>query len=218
MSPSVSVIIPVHSVEGCDELLERNLLSLHAQSYWDWEAVVSDDSGDPLLKELAERYGARYHRNPGSPGMANNTNHAMDRARGGLLKILFMDDFFYDPESLADMVGGIGRSSMWSAAACTHTMDGVNCFNDHRPFYSHSENTIGSPSVTIFRREVDERFDPKYRWVLDLDLYRRIFARFGRPRLNYRVDVAIGIGRHQETQRIPDREKLREQAEMAAQQ
>lgn len=218
MSAAVSVIIPVHSVEGCDELLERNLLSLHAQGYWDWEAIVSDDSGDPNLKELAGRYGARYCVNPGQNGMAHNTNHAWSKAVGEMVKILFMDDFFYDQDSLEDMVASLPKSGMWAACACTHTADGVGTFNDHRPFYSRSENTIGSPSVTIFRKGMEERFDPAYRWVLDLDLYRRAFERYGTPRLNYRIDVVIGLGKHQETQRIPDREKLREQAELAQKQ
>lgn len=214
MSAAVSVIVPVHSVEGCDLLLERNLSSIHAQGYWDWDIVVSDDSGDRNLKELAERYGARYFVNPGQNGMAHNTNHAMSKAQGEMVKILFMDDMLADQESLGDMASHLPRGSMWGACACMHTTDGINAFNPHRPFYSHSENTIGSPSVTIFRKGFGELFDPSYRWVLDLDLYRRLYQRFGLPRLNYRVDVVIGLGKHQETERIPSREKVREEMEL----
>lgn len=210
--PKVSIVVPIYEMENAQAFLERNLLSIYIQSFDDYEIVISDDSENDNLKTWLKKFDLpiRYFKNPGSHGMANNSNYGINQSQGELIKILYQDDYFYDSRSLENIIKHFTPTYNWLATGCTHTLDGVNFFNNHRPYYSESENTIGSPSVITFRREVLERFDPNFYWVLDLDLYKRLFRLYGKPKIYDAVNVVIGVGMHQETQKLSDERKILE--------
>lgn len=194
------------------ELLERNLKSIYIQNYDNYEVVISDDSKDNTLRDwvITLDMPIQYYRNMSSPGMANNTNNAINNSHGRLVKILFQDDFFYDSRSLENIVKHFTPTCWWLATGCTHTIDGRNLFNDHKPYYSESENTIGSPSVITFRREITSRFDPNFKWVLDLDWYKQLYRRYGKPKIFDQTNVVIGIHMGQETAKLSDSLKNQE--------
>lgn len=217
--PKVSMIVPIWDMQNIPlaiSLLERNLESIRKQGFTDYEVIVSDDSvGDDLYKWLV-KYTAdmglqvEYCRNPGNKGMANNTNYAIEQANGDIIKILFQDDYLYTRSSLQDIVQHFTPTFNWLVTSCVHTYDGMQVFNPHHPHYSYSENTIGSPSVLAFRREVRERFDPQFHWVLDLDLYRRLFKHYGRPKMLHHVNVVIGLHEGQMTNKLTYQQKTQE--------
>lgn len=192
--------------------LERNLKSIYIQSFDDYEIVLSDDSEDDQLGDWIRTLDMpiKYVKNQGNKGMANNSNNAINHASGELIKILYQDDFFYDSRSLEKIKDHFTDRTMWLVTGCTHTMNGITTFNDHKPFYSNSENTIGSPSVLTFRQEIKERFDPTFHWVLDLDLYQRIYRKYGKPKIYDAVNVVIGIHSNQKTYLLSDQEKTKE--------
>lgn len=208
--PKVSIIIPIYNMDNATAFLERNLDSIISQNFTDYEIIVSDDSNDDTLKTWLSRYPVTYYKNLGVKGMAHNTNNAINQANGELIKILFQDDYFYNHSSLRTIVRHFTERTWWFATGCTHSMDGVHTFNDHKPYYSESDNTIGSPSVVTFRREITERFDPNFHWVLDLDLYRRLYRKYGKPKVYDQVNVVIGIGLHQKTHHLTDERKALE--------
>lgn len=206
----VSICVPIYSMDNGTYFLERNLMSIFLQKYKNYEVIISDDSGDDFFETWLRKYSnypIYYYKNPGSRSMADNTNNAIDQATGELVKILFQDDYFAHTDALGDIVKHFTDRTMWLATGCTHTMDGVNTFNDHRPFYSESENTIGSPSVLTFRREIKERFDPNFHWVLDLDLYKRLYRLYDKPKIYDPVNVVIGIHLGQKTNLLSDERK-----------
>lgn len=207
--PKISIAIPVYEMDNAIELLDRNLKSIYIQSYDDYEIVVSDDSENDQIKIWLSKIDLpiKYYRNTGPHGMANNTNNAINHSDGDLIKILFQDDMFYDSRSIENIISHFTDRTMWLVTGCTHTMDGVNFFNDHRPYYSESENTIGSPSVVTFRQAVKERFDPNFHWVLDLDFYKQLYRAYGKPKIYDQVSVIIGIGTHQTTSKLSDQRK-----------
>lgn len=212
---TISIVVPVYQMENWQYFLQRNLMSIAQQNFRDYEVIVSDDSEgneiqEWLTLELPVNLGCVYVKNPRQKGMANNTNNAIDNAEGKLVKILFQDDYFYHRDALGDIVKHFTPTCWWLATGCTHSMDGVNTFNDHRPYYSESENTIGSPSVLTFRHEIKQRFDPNFKWVLDLDLYKQLYFQYGKPKVYDSINVVIGIGFHQETNKLSDQEKLKE--------
>lgn len=199
-------------MDGAQDFLERNLKSIYIQSFDDYEIVISDDSDDDYLKIWLSKIELpiRYFKNPGTHSMANNSNYAIDQAQGELIKILYQDDYFYDSRSLENIVKAFTPTCKWLVTGCTHTLDGINFFNDHQPYYSESENTIGSPSVLTFKREITERFDPNFHWVLDLDLYKRLYQKYNKPKIYDQVNVVIGVGLHQKTNLLSDQRKALE--------
>lgn len=217
--PKVSILVPVYTAGDWVTLTKRNLDSIAIQDYRDYEVVVSDDSDDGQLYEWLKGYthatGLEVTYEQTSPaadkGMASNTNRAWDMATGDLVKILYQDDYFYRPDSLGHMVRAFTPKTYWMAATCLHTYDGLTLFNEHRPYYSTSENTVGSPSVTMFLREIPDRFDPNFDWVFDLDLYRRLFQKYGVPKIVARTTVVIGLHPDQMTNKLSDEQKINEQ-------
>lgn len=199
-------------MDNAQYFLERNLKSIYIQEFDDYEIVISDDSDTDELKVWLSTLDMpiRYVRNKGAKGMANNTNNAINHASGDLIKILYQDDYFWSSRSLEKIVEHFTPTTTWLATGCTHTMDGQSFFNDHKPYYSESENTIGSPSVITFKREVRERFDPNFHWVLDLSFYKDLYRRYGKPKIYDAVNVVIGVHLGQKTHLLSDERKALE--------
>lgn len=209
----ISIVIPVYDMDNGRYFLERNLTSIAAQTFKNYEIVISDDGNlKDVIAEIVSKLkiGCVYVVNPRTPGMANNTNNAIDNTTGKLIKILFQDDYFHNTESLSEIIKHFTPTCSWLATGCTHSLDGINTFNDHRPYYSDSENTIGSPSVITFKREVKQRFDSNFQWVLDLDWYKQLYQEYGKPKIYDQPNVVIGVGLHQETNKLSDQQKAKE--------
>lgn len=211
-SPLVSITIPTYSMQGKGlYFLERLLKSIELQSFDDYEVVVTDDSTDDRIQNFClQVQGLRYFKNEKRLGMAKNTNRGINEAKGEIIKILYQDDYFAHRHALRDLVKHMTPSFMWLATSCVHSPDGVHWFAEHHPFYSRDANTIGSPSVIMFRKEVLERFDERMSWVLDLDFYKRMFKKYGLPKIANQVNVVIGIGPHQTTYLLSDEDKNKE--------
>jgi glycosyltransferase involved in cell wall biosynthesis len=200
-------------MENALAFLGRSLERISTQDFKDYEIVITDDSPDNAIEEwlnIQAVPGLRYMKNTGRPGMAHNTNYAIEQAQGELVKVLFLDDYLAHDRALGEMVKHFTPQCIWLATACTHSVDGRTTFNEHKPYYSEHENTIGSPSVIMFRRDVEEKFDPEFHWVLDLDLYKRLHRRYGRPKILNTVNVVIGIHGGQMTNQLSDHRKYLE--------
>src|SRR3954451_20689542 len=89
-APRVSVLIRAYRRPA---LLANAIESVLAQTYADFEVVVSDDSGE--LGPVCERFHdprVRHSANPAPLGPAANLRRAAELARGELLAILNDDD------------------------------------------------------------------------------------------------------------------------------
>jgi glycosyltransferase involved in cell wall biosynthesis len=105
-SPSVSVCIPAYKRPL---LLRRAIASVFAQTYKDWELLISDDEDPPgetwdYLQQLPERDSrVRVMRNPGPHGQVPNINSTFRQARGTWIKPLHHDDVLR-PECLETLL------------------------------------------------------------------------------------------------------------------
>lgn len=105
-APMVSVVVPTFARP---ELLRRALLSIRAQTFTDWELIVSDDDPDSGEAErvVREVFGCdprvRTIVNTGEHGQAGNVNNGMLAANGKWIKPLFDDDAL-KPEALERFV------------------------------------------------------------------------------------------------------------------
>jgi len=105
-SLSVSVCIPTYKRPV---LVRRAIASVFAQTYKDWELLISDDEDPPgetwdYLKQLPERDSrVRVMRNLGPHGEVPNINSTFRQARGTWIKPLHSDDVLR-PECLETLL------------------------------------------------------------------------------------------------------------------
>ena len=180
----ISIVIPIYDMQDGDKFLWRNINSIMEQTYKNYEIIITK-----------------------AGKMAENTNAGIRKCRGDIVKILFMDDYFAHPNALQEIADNFDGG--WLATGCNHD-DGLELFNPHLArwnFNIHAQNTIGSPSVIAFENHEPLLFDENLSWVLDCDLYKRLYERYGEPTIIDDINVTIGVGRHQTTHIMSDEEK-----------
>ncbi len=170
--PIVSICIPYYAkMENAAALLHRCLSSIDDQTFKDYEVIITDKGS-----------------------MAKNTNTAIKQSKGKIIKILFMDDYFTDQNSLQKIVDNF--SGGWLVTGCLHNYEN-QLINPHLPQWTDDietgNNRIGSPSVMAFANKQPLLFDEKLGWLLDCDLYKRLHLRYGEPTYLYEYNVTIGI-------------------------
>jgi GT2 family glycosyltransferase len=104
--PSASIVIPTR---GRPAYLEVALASIAPQATAAGaEVVVVDDAGSsPAVRELTERFGARYEPHPGPLGLNVARNTGVARSRGELV-VFVDDDVQVAPGWLAALLGAAG--------------------------------------------------------------------------------------------------------------
>lgn len=190
----LSIVIPIHEgMQDGEYFLWRSVQSIMHQTYKDYEIIIVQEGL-----------------------MAKNTNAGIKKARGELIKILYLDDYLAHENSLREIVDNFDPTDMWMATGCLHQRTDTRDFYEdphspHLPRYSKDlytgNNTIGSPSVVTLRNEGHLLFDENLSFLLDCDLYKRYHDQFGAPKLIQDLNVVIGIGNHQTSNTMKETEK-----------
>ena len=92
--PRVSIGMPVYNGE---KYLEEAIQSILAQTYSDFELVISDNASTDKTQEICLEYAARdsrvrYHRNEKNLGAAPNYNRTFELSTGQYFKWADYDD------------------------------------------------------------------------------------------------------------------------------
>lgn len=216
-NPRMTIAVPTHGMENKGVFLRRLLDSLWNQTFQDFEIVVTDNSDDNELEEICDWYrtGIRYFKNP-IKGMAQNTNEAIKKSKGEIIKILYLDDFMAHDDALEDIWDHFKGD--WLVTGCAHTMRRTRgemyWYDEHIPSYNDNihkgDNTIGSPSVLAIKNKGHLLFDEEMTWLLDGELYKRYYEKYGPPTVIKGVNVVIGVGDHQATYILTDERKMSE--------
>lgn len=208
--PRFTIAIPTHGMEGREFFLRRTLDALWNQTLQDFEIVVTDNSEDEIIETICNYYGSiRYFRNP-IKGMAQNTNEAIRRSQGELIKILYLDDYLAHNEVLEKIWRNFKGN--WLVTGCEHN-DGTGRRNPHIPDYSGINagiNTIGSPSILTIKNDHPLLFDETMTWLLDVDYYRGLHELYGEPVILKDICTIMGLGSHQMTNILSDELKAKE--------
>ncbi|MFZ9740376.1 MAG: glycosyltransferase family 2 protein [Candidatus Nanopelagicaceae bacterium] len=193
MNPKISIAIPTFESYGKGaEFLDDLLRTIEIQTFKDFEVVISDHSEDnevfDKVGEFEDRINFCYSKNRNDRGNGPaNTNRAIDMCSGDIIKIMFQDDFFYDDEALEKIYNALNKNDeMWLLNGCNHTADhGHSFYWDFYPEFNDElldgVNTISSPSVVSFKKEVTRRFDPSLTFYMDLDFYYGMRLDYGMP-------------------------------------
>ena len=183
MQPKISIILPIHNMSNGAFFLWRAINSIMEQTFKEYEIIITREGK-----------------------MAENTNAGMARARGELIKILYLDDWFAHSEALQDIVDNFKEDDIWMITA-TNT-------NPH-PYWTDDietgNNKLGSPSALTMRKSHYLCFDNRMSWLLDVDLYKNLYRTYGKlPKILDSINVNIGIHEGQMTNILTDEEKLAE--------
>ncbi|HMO33856.1 MAG TPA: glycosyltransferase family 2 protein [Lacibacter sp.] len=211
--PFISICIPAYKNRL---YLQRLLDSIAEQQFRDFEVVLTDDSPDEQLQELARQYEGRfplrYLRNPQPLGSPANWNRGIALAAGEWIKIMHDDDWFTDAGSLrvfADAARTTKDDFIFSGfeevdvEAGHRRVFAATSFDRrmlHRnPLYLLRTNYIGHPSTTLIRNNRADWFDETIKWVVDVEFYiRALRQRPGFMTLTLPL-ITIGVGREQIT-------------------
>lgn len=178
----VSIVVPFHWMKNWQFFLTRCLESIEQQTFTDYEVILA-------------KVGK----------MAETSNRVIKDAEGDLIKVLYMDDAFAHPNALKDIVDNFEFMDEWMITGCD---------TNPSPYWTddikQGNNKLGSPSCLTMRRNSSMFFDERLSWLLDCELYKRLYDMFGEPKILEGVNVKMGIGDHQMTNILTDEEKLSE--------
>ncbi len=189
--PHLSLCIPAYSMGGAGAaFLSQSFEVLASQSFDDFEVVVSDQSDDGAVAAVCEAYSDRLSvrhiwNRDGKRQASANVNKAMRHAEGEIVKILFQDDYLNGDRALEIIVNAIGSAGKWHLCGSGVSRNGGAVERAMVPRLTSKlkfgKNTVSSPSVLAMRRSCLEFFDEDLIWLMDVDLYQRLWDHLGDP-------------------------------------
>lgn len=182
--PKLSIVIPIHDMKNGANFLWSSINSLMEQSFQDFEIVIVKQGK-----------------------MAENTNAGIKRARGELIKILYLDDRLAHKDALKDIV--VAFKGHW---LITGTND--NPYPYWTPDIETGNNKLGSPSALTILNDNPLLFDENMTWLLDCDYYKRMYEKYGEPVIIDEANVIIEKGDHQMTNTMGNEIKRNEEQYM----
>lgn len=207
MDGLVSVCVPAYQQP---ELLKRCLESVLMQDYLPVEVHVTDDSPDEAVQEVVngfkDKLTVSYQKNSVPLGSPANWNEALGKATGDYVLLLHHDDSFAAPDSLSafiepfqkdktiDFVFGRNLSLDKKAKGKRFRSAFFNRYYT-APDLLLAGNYIGAPSNVVLRAGAVEAYNPRYKWIVDIELYMRLFRK--RRRFRYLDRTLVNIGLHE---------------------
>ena len=137
--PLVSVCVP--TCNGASHL-EECLASIQAQTFADFEVIITDDASDDatlaIAKKFAEQDGRfQVHANPARLGLVGNFNCGIQLARGEWIKLVSQDDLLR-PECLARMLAAAREEKSKFIACRREFIFSADTPAETRAFYAQS--------------------------------------------------------------------------------
>lgn len=195
MTPTFSIICPVYSMKNGqgEKFLVEYLSHLIFQTFKDFEIVVSDQSTyDTFLKicdTFSHNLNIKHIRNTSNKNTAaNNVNNAIKHATGALVKLLYVDDFFIDPNALLKIKNEFERNpdKSWLISGFVHSNEEkTSMYNARKPRYDQlhvlGDNSTGNPSNYTVRRSKAFEMDENLKWLVDGEYFYRSYYHHGLP-------------------------------------
>jgi glycosyltransferase involved in cell wall biosynthesis len=220
MQKKLSVAIPTWEFYGRGaEFLDDLLRTIEIQHFKNFEVVISDHSqNDDVYNKVLEfnsKFDIKYFRNRKKLGNGpSNTNTAIKKCSGEIIKIMFQDDFFYDDEAFEKIYYTLKDSNkMWLLNGCNHTDDDGNSFYwefypKFNPDLLKGINTISSPSVVAFKRESEVYFDEILVNFMDIDYYYGMREKYGDPVLYNDILISNRVHKDSISSNIKNKEEM----------
>lgn len=203
-APLLSVLIPAYRYP---DGIARILGGLGAYDPDLVEILISDDSPDQKVETVVQRAGLAgvgYQRNSPPLGAPANWNALLEKASGEFCLMLHHDEFPLSDDFLKEILRQLAelRTCDVFLLDCVlvdpcagrnrrHLPFGLRMAAvRHAPSYLLRRNVVGPVSVIIVRRILYPMFDPKLKWLVDVDVYLRLFA--GLPKIAACPHILVG--------------------------
>ena len=200
--PTISICIPAYNRPNW---LKRALLSITTNNndfYQKIEIIVSDDSTDINCEKIAQEIlknwqgKSKYIQNKPSLGMAENWNNAAKLATGKYILILHDDDFLL-PNALKNIIkiieekkeknyillGGVNVVNETETIIKKQTFKTIEYLDKKTALIKLLSNSsfVRFPAIIIDRKVFEEvgYFDPQFKEPADLEMWIRIFSKYG---------------------------------------
>ena len=179
----------------------------------DFEIVVSDHSTDNTIKDICDKWSEKltlvYVINDCGRGIISpNINNAMRFCTGQWIKILFQDDFLFNANSLSlqSKFAYNNIDCKWFMTTFYHSNTGHDFYRLFHPRWNDmiwtGNNTMGCPSGMSIINNNLIYFDENLNWLMDVDYYKRMFEKYGQPKILDRVTVVNRTSPHRLTESI----------------
>jgi glycosyltransferase involved in cell wall biosynthesis len=221
-NPLISIVIPTYEMLGDGVyFLDLNLKNIKNQTYKNFEVIVTDHSVGLEIEHLCIDYSKelniKYIRNEKNRGeSSSNMNNGIINCSGDIIKILMQDDYFYDNNSLHQIVKIFNKNKdiKWLVSSCVYgNKDGV-VMGQFKPQYSNNiingENKIGPPCVLTIKNESPLLFNEDLIWMMDCEYYKRYFDKYGEPFILNENHIFVTQHKNQVTNFITEERKNKE--------
>ena len=178
-----SVIIPAYNQLG---LLQQALQSVLQQEGVAFEVIITDDStGNDIETYIQALDDNRilYHRHSLGQSAADNWNHGLSHASGDYIILMHHDEAMADANYLNricqrmaegyDIIVSQVRVKIDGKLREKHFPAWLKRYVLRHPVCLFLFNVIGPCACLAFRRELQQPFDPRLRWFVDVDWYYR---------------------------------------------
>ncbi len=205
-SALLSILIPAYNYPIG---VERILSKLSSEYSEDIEIIVFDDSSDNEVHNVCSAYKDAfysfiYKNNDPAMGAIDNWNSLLDEAQGEYCLLLHHDEFTLGNNFINKVVGTLSVNATVDVLIMDLMLVNINTgfLRQHAPRwlrnfsakyfpeYLFRRNIIGPVSTLIVRRSIFPRFNEKLKWLVDVDLYVRLFKK----RINIKTAYDIQIG------------------------
>src|SRR5262245_10956996 len=144
MHMKVSICIPAYEMHGKGAIyMEALLRSIKAQTYTNYEVIVSDQSANDDVRRICMRWSdalcVRYLPCHDRGNSSINTNNAIAAATGTVIKVMHQDDLLHSNSCLAMIVEALESHPhhMWGACRFVLTDEEGEQLDRHwMPFYN----------------------------------------------------------------------------------
>jgi len=218
--PFLSICIPSYNSV---ELISRSIQSIMKQSFNDFEIIISDDSTN---EDVFDFYNSlkdnriNYFKHKSIINATENWNFVLKKAKGRYKMLLHHDDYFRNNLILEK----IYNDFLKNGEMMVYFLNFINEDKFKKFYYNkfsmkqifkHPDNLLyvnyfSTPSCLIINQKVDLYYNEELKWLVDVDLYSRLFKKFNRIKFISNTSIVIGSGDERITNTILKKEILEE--------
>lgn len=190
-------------------MLKKNLEAVFSQTYRPLQCIVSDHSKDNVIQDMVKTLDHKdidfiyvhYYENYGNP--CHNWRNALQYASGDTLQYMCMDERPAHPDAIKNAIHRMNaNNAKWMVCAQIMEPGGpfIPSWNER---LLYGANGIGGPAAAMFRSDFKNvTFDPQFNWLMDIDLYYRLYLVAGRPLIHTEPTFINTLHPNQLTHRV----------------